>query len=106
MDPDVLITGWIVATSVLSVACIGFAVAWVRARERAIRSERELPAIADAHERRFDRIEQSLDGIATELERVAEMERFSTKLLAEGQLERGASQARERSEGGLINTPH
>lgn len=106
MEPDVVIASWIIATSMLSVACIGFAVAWVRARERAIRSERELPAIADAHERRFDRIEQSLEGIATELERVAEMERFSTKLLAEGQRERGSSQARERSESGRINTPH
>ena len=43
---------------------------------------RDLP-IASQFEQRFDQLQQSVDAIAVEVERIAEAQRFSAKLLAE-----------------------
>ena len=44
--------------------------------------QRELPNQA-LFEQRFDQLQQSVDAIAVEVERIAEAQRFSAKLLAE-----------------------
>ena len=41
------------------------------------------PAISAEQARRFDRIEQSVDAIAIEVERISENQRYMTKLMAE-----------------------
>jgi hypothetical protein len=41
------------------------------------------PAITAEQQRRFDRLEQSVDAIAIEVERISENQRYLTKLLAE-----------------------
>lgn len=43
---------------------------------------RELPGMA-VYDQRFDQLQQSLDAIAVEVERIAEAQRFSAKLLSE-----------------------
>ena len=45
-------------------------------------ASRELPNQL-AYEQRFDQLQQSVDAIAVEVERIAEAQRFSAKLLAE-----------------------
>jgi hypothetical protein len=66
----------------ISISMIAMAVAkMVAARRR-----KELPESSIARlEERFDRMEQAIDAMATEVERVAEGQRFTTKLLAERQ---------------------
>jgi hypothetical protein len=41
------------------------------------------PALTQEHTQRFDRLEQSMDAIAIEVERISENQRYLTKLLAE-----------------------
>lgn len=62
---------------------VGFAVAWARARERAIRAElarQRLPAVNDP---RLDRLQHAVEAVAVEVERISEAQRFTTKLLAD-----------------------
>ena len=92
---DTVFSALIVATIGLGASTIGFAVAWIRARERALRAEqRSAPApTADA---RFDRLEQAVETIAVEVERMSEGQRFVSKLLVErGGQEQGAGAPRE-----------
>jgi hypothetical protein len=44
--------------------------------------QRELPNVLQM-EQRFDQLQQSVDAIAVEVERIAEAQRFSARLLAE-----------------------
>src|SRR4051812_15367732 len=86
MDPAI-IDYMMFAIIGLSVTTIGFAVAWLRARERAIRAELHGSAAAGwlpaQTESRFDRIDQAVEAVAIEVERVAESERFQSRLMAE-----------------------
>jgi hypothetical protein len=66
----------------LFVSMVGFAVAWMRARERAIRAEAKARPVEESSTR-LERLQQSVDSIAIEVERVAEAQRFSARLLAE-----------------------
>ena len=53
------------------------------------RRRKELPESSVARlEERLERMEMAIDAMATEVERVAEGQRFTTKLLAERQVER------------------
>jgi cyclopropane fatty-acyl-phospholipid synthase-like methyltransferase len=76
----IIIAGVIGVT--ISISMVAMAVAkMVAARRR-----KELPESSIARlEERFDRMEQAIDAMATEVERVAEGQRFTTKLLAERQ---------------------
>jgi len=53
------------------------------------RRRKELPESSIARlEQRLERMEQAIDAMATEVERVAEGQRFTSKLLADRQVER------------------
>ena len=53
------------------------------------RRQKELPDSTVARlEERLERMEQAIDAMATEVERVAEGQRFTSRLLAEQQVER------------------
>ena len=85
-DPDLIVTlAW--STGLLFVTSIGFAVAWVRARERALRArlDRVTPAEPDivAASARVAHLTDAVDAIALEVERIAEAQRFAARLLAE-----------------------
>jgi hypothetical protein len=68
----------------ISVSMIAMAVARIAAARR----RKELPDPSTARlEERLERMEQAIDAMATEVERVADGQRFTTRLLAERQVE-------------------
>jgi hypothetical protein len=90
----------VLALGVLLIMVFTLAISWQKERERAIRAElvsMHVPGDANA---RFERIEQALEGIALEVERLAEAQRFSARILAEGkpQLLARESSTRERQD--------
>ena len=105
MDPAIL-DYLMLAVGTLTATTFGFGIAWLRARERAIRAEAQAESgqrSSEVIDARFDRIDQFVDTLAVELERIAEAGRFQSKLLAS----RGNVPASDRPaiEGRVI-TPH
>jgi hypothetical protein len=92
------------SSSTLLATTIGFAIAWVRARERALRAELEAPRVQPRSIATPETVERALDAIALEVERISEGQRFVTRLLAE----RGDSirQPATRLEPPPVITPH
>jgi hypothetical protein len=79
MDPDVIFALIpIVALVMVAVMAIGIPIA--RAHARRMDSRPGIPADLS---HRLQRMEQSLEAIAVEVERITEGQRFTTKLLAE-----------------------
>ena len=86
MDPDI---SKLAQVAVLAGACSAFVVilfivaragfAWTRPRPRAL-PDPAAPAVDDA---RFARLEEAVDSIAIEVERIAEAQRFTAKLMSE-----------------------
>jgi hypothetical protein len=68
-----------------------------RAFSRRMDSETKNPRLPSEVTDRLERMEQALDSIAIEIERITEGQRFTTKLLSEG---RGGGDARQISPGG------
>lgn len=89
MDGDIariVVAGIIGGTITLSM----FAMAVARIFS-ARRRNRELPDSSVARlEARLERMEQAIDAMATEVERVADNQRFTSRLLADKQVERQA----------------
>jgi hypothetical protein len=79
VDSDLVI----VASTIVALAGMAYSLvrSWI---QRAHVGRRELQSIED----RLTRIEQAVDSIAIEVERVSEGQRFSTKLLADRSAER------------------
>ena len=86
MDGDIarIIVAGIIGVTI-SISMVAMAVAkMVAARRR-----KELPESGIARlEERLERMEQAIDAMATEVERVADSQRFTSRLLAERQVER------------------
>ena len=81
--PEVVFNLLMMASAGLFFSTLGFAGAWFRARDRAIKAETMLKSIPAQYDtERFDRLDLAVDTIAFELERLSEAERFQTKLLA------------------------
>lgn len=79
----IIIAGVIGVTISISMIAMGVA-KMVSSRRR-----KDLPqSSVDRLEERLERMELAIDAMATEVERVAEGQRFTSKLLAERQLER------------------
>ena len=80
MDPDVLSFAQVAAIIVMSVGSLAaIAVAAVPALVRRLKTLPPPPQQDD----RLEHLQQSVDSIAIEVERIAEAQRFTTKLLAE-----------------------
>ena len=82
MDPEV---ANFVVVAVIIVGLVGSLsgiTAWLLRTVQKKVPQRELPNILQM-EQRFDQLQQSVDAIAVEVERIAEAQRFSAKLLAE-----------------------
>ncbi|HSQ32787.1 MAG TPA: hypothetical protein VLN49_23185 [Gemmatimonadaceae bacterium] len=73
----------VTALAGLLVTTIGFAIAWVRAREQLLRLRGEQRPPADVTLANADRLEQALSSVALEVERIGEHQRFLTNMLAE-----------------------
>jgi hypothetical protein len=81
----IIITGIIGGTIAISMVALSVS------KMVASRRRRDLPESTIARiEQRLDRMEQAIDAIATEVERVADGQQFTTRLLAERQVEKQA----------------
>lgn len=79
MDADILVPGMFFFTVIV----MGIGIPWIRARVRQMdRSNIGAPVDHQVHDR-LAHIEQAIDAIAVEVERVAEGQRFVTRVLAE-----------------------
>jgi hypothetical protein len=103
MDPAYL-DYLLIAAGTFALTSLGFAIAWLRARERAIRAEEQPaePTVTDIAAR-FDRLEQLAEDTARELERLAEAQRFQSRLLAERSV---AALPRTAESADGFSTPH
>jgi hypothetical protein len=86
----------------LFMTSIGFAVAWVRARERATRAESFMEGLRSAPPVQLRDSSPAIDAIAMEVERIGEGQRFLTRVLSEQQS--GRVQQPQRPVGSI--TPH
>jgi hypothetical protein len=71
----------IILFATMPVVAIGYPIA--RALARRIEGEGTRPAVPSDVSARLERIEQSIDSIAVEVERISEGQRFTTKLLSD-----------------------
>lgn len=112
MDRNDLIILLMMSTSGLFVTSAVFLTAWLRARERAIRAELGAPRQPRIPAEREDsRLNQAVEAMAMELERVGEGQRFLTRLLADRVAAEANRDARRSPDptgpgGGRIITPH
>ena len=79
----------LIQAAVVSVLALGIGLPLGRALVRRIAEPKaaRLPA-APVDNDRLDRMERAIEAIAVEVERIAESQRFMTRLLAEGETER------------------
>ena len=89
--------------ALMTVMTFGFALVFpmVRAWSRRIEAKGNAPALsAAANDPRLERMEQAIDAIAIEVERIAEAQRFQTRLLSERAQDRvlGSADPMRRSE--------
>jgi hypothetical protein len=82
MDPEVANFAVVAVIIVGLVGSLSGIAAWLFRTVQKKVPQRELPNILQM-EQRFDQLQQSVDAIAVEVERIAEAQRFSAKLLAE-----------------------
>jgi len=71
----------ILAISIVPISVIGWPLA--RAYARRVEQESARPHIPSEVTARLERMEQAIDSIAVEVERISEGQRFTTKLLSE-----------------------
>jgi hypothetical protein len=85
MDPDAITFAVVCTTIVGTIACL--VAIGVSARLLLMRAKRlaERPPVQDD---RLEHLEQAVDAIAIEIERISEAQRFQTKLLADREKER------------------
>jgi hypothetical protein len=80
MGPEILVPFGAFAT-----ACIlAIGVPLVRAYARKMDADAKNPRVPMEVTQRLERIEQSIEAVAIEVERISEGQRFTTKLLSEG----------------------
>jgi hypothetical protein len=87
MGPEVAVPLGAFATAII--CAIGIPLA--RAYSRRMEADSKNPRIPSEVAARLERMEQTLEAVAIEVERITEGQRFTTKLLSEG---RGAGDAR------------
>jgi len=82
MDPDVANFAVVAVIIVGMVGSLAAITQWLVRGLNKKPATREMPNVLQM-EARFDQLQQSVDAIAVEVERIAEAQRFSAKLLAE-----------------------
>ena len=94
MGPEIIVPlGAFVVAIVLAIG-VPLARAFARKMDAESRNPRLPPEVMD----RLARMEQALDSVAIEVERISEGQRFTTKLLSEG---RGLPESRQISPSGV-----
>jgi hypothetical protein len=79
---DTVFSLLLVTSGVFAATTVGFAVAWLRAREHAIRAEPRVGPVPEG-DARMARLEQAMETMAVEVERMAEGQQFVDRLLAQ-----------------------
>ena len=74
---------WIPIIAIASVPITAIGVPIARAIARRLESQGQQPRAPSDVSARLERMEQAIDAIAVEIERVAEAQRFTTRLLAD-----------------------
>ncbi len=87
MNPDVVVPLGAFLTAIV----IAVGVPLVRAYSRRMDAQSKNPQIPSDVAARLERMEQAIDSVALEVERISEGQRFTTKLLSEGKSASGAS---------------
>ncbi len=85
--------------SAIAITAVSIAAVWIKR----INARREIEPTGAVSER-LERIEAAVDAISIEVERISEAQRFSARLLAEGEAARHAPPARAAQ--GRVITPH
>ena len=80
MNPDVAVPLGAFATAII----LAIGIPLVRAFSRRIDAESKNPRIPAEVSTRLERMEQMIEAVAIEVERISEGQRFTTKLLSEG----------------------
>jgi hypothetical protein len=81
MDSDVISFAVVAVVIVFMVASLSGILVWMM---RALKRKAPAPELPNPlYEQRLDQLQQSVDAIAVEVERIAEAQRFSAKLLKE-----------------------
>jgi len=80
MGPEILVPFGAFATAISLAIGVPIARAWARKMD----SESKNPQIPMEVAARLERMEQAIDSVALEVERISEGQRFTTKLLSEG----------------------
>ena len=105
MNMDIIVVADIVI-GVLFTSTVGFAIAWARTRERALRAELAQRMMPSTAEKQLAQLQESVEAMSLELERIGEAERFTARLLAERvPASAGVPTPTARREPGTI-TPH
>ena len=86
MNPDVAVPLGAFATAVI----LAIGIPLVRAFSRRIDAESKNPRIPAEVNTRLERMEQMIEAVAIEVERISEGQRFTTKLLSEGKTSAGS----------------
>jgi hypothetical protein len=106
MNMDNLVVIADIVIGVLFTSTVGFAIAWARTRERALRAELALRMMPSTAETQLGQLQESVEAMSLELERIGEAERFNARLLAErAPASAGVPTPPARREPGTI-TPH
>ena len=104
MDSDIIVVANIVI-GVLFTSTLGFAIAWARTRERALRAELAQRMMPSTAEKQLGQLQEAMEAMSLELERIGEAERYTARLLAERVQGPSAPTQPARREPGTI-TPH
>jgi hypothetical protein len=80
MDPDVINFAGVMA--VITASAASFSLIWVGWRWGVAAARRHSQLPPPMNDARLEQLQQSVDAIAIEVERIAEAQRFSAKLLA------------------------
>jgi hypothetical protein len=93
MGPEIAVPLGAFATAI--VLAVGVPLA--RAYSRRMDAQSKGPQIPSEVAARLERMEQAIDSVALEVERISEGQRFTTKLLSEGKSASGGTSARDRT---------
>lgn len=93
MGPEIVVPLGAFATAIICAVGIPLA----RAYSRKMDADSRNPRIPAEMASRLERMEQAIDSVALEVERISEGQRFTTKLLSEG---RGPSESRQNAPSG------
>lgn len=85
-----------------TVICLALGIPLVRAISKRVDAEARRPPLAPEVATRLERMEQSIDAIAVEIERISEGQRFTTRLLSSGRAGEGnATVATHEGDAGI-----